>query len=103
MDDGLMRVFGGDRIKGLMGTFGIPEDQAIENKMISRQLEGAQSRIEGFHFDSRKQVLAYDNVLNQQRQIVYERRNRLLMGAIEEVNAVIAEVIALVPETEEAI
>ena len=103
MDDGLMRVFGGDKIKGLMGTFGIPEDQAIENKMISRQLEGAQSRIEGFHFDSRKQVLAYDNVLNQQRQIVYERRNRLLLGATQEVDAIIAEVIALVPETEEAI
>lgn len=103
MEDGLMRVFGGDRIKGLMGTFGIPDDQAIENKMISRQLEGAQSRIEGFHFDSRKQVLAYDNVLNQQRQIVYERRNRLLTGAKEEVDAVIAEVVALVPETKEAI
>lgn len=103
MEDALMRVFGGDRIKSLMGTFGIPDDQAIENKMISRQLEGAQSRIEGFHFDSRKQVLAYDNVLNQQRQIVYERRNRLLNGAKEEVDAVIAEVVALVPETKESI
>jgi preprotein translocase subunit SecA len=103
MEDQLMRVFGGDRIKGLMGSFGIPEDQPIENKMISRQLEGAQSRIEGFHFDSRKQVLAYDNVLNQQRQIVYERRNKLLTGSTEEVDEVLKEVTALVPEVEEAI
>lgn len=103
MEDQLMRVFGGDRIKSLMGTFGIPEDQAIENKMISGQLEGAQSRIEGFHFDSRKQVLAYDNVLNQQRQIVYERRNRLLTGAVEEVDEVLKEVVELVPEVADAI
>ncbi|OYW93052.1 MAG: preprotein translocase subunit SecA, partial [Alishewanella sp. 32-51-5] len=70
MEDQLMRVFGGDRIKSIMGTFGIPEDQPIENKMISRQLESAQARIEGFHFDARKQVLAYDNVQNQQRKVV---------------------------------
>lgn len=103
MEDQLMRVFGGDRIKGLMGSFGIPEDQPIENRMISKQLEGAQSRIEGFHFDSRKQVLAYDNVLNQQRQIVYDRRNKLLTGSVEEVDAVLGEVVALVPEVENAI
>lgn len=103
MEDQLMRVFGGDRIKGLMGSFGIPEDQPIENKMISRQLESAQSRIEGFHFDSRKQVLAYDNVLNQQRKIVYERRNKLLTGAKEEVSAVLEEVIQSVPEVTDAI
>lgn len=103
MEDQLMRVFGGDRIKSLMGGFGIPEDQPIENKLISKQLESAQSRIEGFHFDSRKQVLAYDNVLNQQRQSVYERRSKLLLGAKEEVEAVLSEVIALYPEAGEAI
>jgi preprotein translocase subunit SecA len=103
MEDNLMRVFGGDRIKSLMGTFGIPEDQPIENGMLSKQLEGAQSRIEGFHFDARKQVLAYDNVLNQQRQIVYERRNKLLRGAEEEVHAVLEEVIAIHPDVAEAI
>jgi preprotein translocase subunit SecA len=103
MEDALMRVFGGDRIKGLMGTFGIPEDQPIENKMISRQLEGAQSRIEGFHFDSRKQVLAYDNVLNQQRQVVYDRRNKLLTGSQAEVASVVAEVSALSVEMSAAI
>ncbi len=103
MEDQLMRVFGGDRIKSLMGTFGIPEDQPIENKLISRQLESAQSRIEGFHFDARKQVLAYDNVLNQQRQIVYERRNKLLRGSEKEVYAILDEVIEVVPEAKEMI
>lgn len=103
MEDQLMRVFAGDRIKGLMGTFGIPEDQPIETKMISKQLESAQSRIEGFHFDSRKQVLAYDNVLNQQRQIVYERRRKLLTGTTEEIEAILNEVQEAVPEVAEAI
>lgn len=103
MEDQLMRVFGGDRIKGLMGGFGIPEDQPIENKMISKQLESAQSRIEGFHFDSRKQVLAYDNVLNQQRQSVYDRRNKLLLGTKEEVDEILTEVVELIPETAESI
>jgi len=99
MEDQLMRVFGGERIKSLMGTFGIPEDQPIENKMISRQLETAQSRIEGFHFDARKQVLAYDNVLNQQRQTVYDRRNKLLRGSHKEVELILADVVAAVPQT----
>jgi preprotein translocase subunit SecA len=103
MEDQLMRVFGGDRIKSLMGTFGIPEDQPIENRMISKQLETAQSRIEGFHFDARKQVLAYDNVLSQQRQMVYERRNKLLKGLPEEVHAILREVIEAVPEAEAVI
>lgn len=101
MEDTLMRVFGGDRIKGLMGTFGIPEDQPIENRMLNRQLEAAQTRIEGFHFDARKQVLAYDDVINKQRQAVYERRNKLLTGSQAEVEAIVAEVIASAPEAAE--
>ena len=103
MEDALMRVFGGERIKGLMGTFRIPEDQPIENRMITRQLEGAQTRIEGFHFDARKQVLAYDDVLNKQRQVIYARRTALLTGLRPEVDAVLAEVVALVPKATEAI
>jgi len=78
MDDSLMRVFGGDRVKNLMGTFKIPADQPIEMGMISRTLESAQTKIEGFHFDSRKQVLAYDDVLNKQRQEMYTIRRGLL-------------------------
>ncbi len=98
MEDQLMRVFGGERIKSLMGSFGIPEDEPIQNGMISRQLESAQSRIEGFHFDARKQVLAYDNVQNQQRKAVYERRVKLLKGDKGEIAAVLGEITALAPE-----
>ncbi|MEY2665681.1 MAG: hypothetical protein RLZZ480_786 [Candidatus Parcubacteria bacterium] len=100
MDDSLMRVFGGERVKSLMGTFGIPEDEPIQMKMISNTLESAQTKIEGFHFDSRKQVLAYDDVLNLQRQSVYARRRKLLMKDEEEVAAVLAEVESLAPEVE---
>ncbi len=103
MEDSLMRVFGGERIKSLMGTFKIPEDQPIQNSMISRQLESAQTRIEGFHFDSRKQVLAYDDVLNQQRNILYKRRRKVLEGDHLEIDAVIEEVIKEVPHVVEDI
>ena len=98
MEDQLMRVFGGERMKSLMGTFKIPEDQPIENRMISKQLESAQSRIEGMHFDSRKQVLAYDNVQNAQRQIIYERRQALLHNDTEEIEKILQEVIAVAPD-----
>lgn len=91
MDDSLMRVFGGDRVKNMMGKFGIPEDQPIEMKMLNNTLENAQTRIEGFHFDSRKQILAYDDVLNQQRIIVYARRHKLLLGDFDEVSVIIDE------------
>ena len=99
MEDSLMRVFGGDRVKRLMGTFGIPEDQPIENRMISKQLESAQTRIEGFHFDARKQVLAYDDVLNKQRHTIYKRRRKLLTGERKDIDAAIDEVIKLDPST----
>ncbi|MCB9818896.1 preprotein translocase subunit SecA [Candidatus Nomurabacteria bacterium] len=101
MEDSLMRVFGGDRIKSLMGSFGIPEDQPIENRMLNKQLEAAQTRIEGFHFDARKQVLAYDDVINKQRQVIYARRSRLLLGDEAEVNQMLSEVTDLIPETAE--
>lgn len=81
LDDSLMRIFAGDTIKGMMGRFGIPEDEPIQNRMITRSLETAQQKIEGFHFDSRKQVLAYDDVLNLQRESWYARRRLLLRGA----------------------
>jgi len=103
MEDTLMRVFGGDRIKSLMGTFGIPEDEPIENSMLTKQLEGAQTRIEGFHFDARKQVLAYDDVLNKQRQSVYDRRQKLLTGSDEEVNEILSEITEKIPGTAETI
>lgn len=90
-DDNLMRVFGGERMKSLMSRLGLPEDQPINNSMITKMIEGAQTRIEGFHFDSRKQVLAYDDVLNQQRIEVYGRRHKLLVGDEEELNDLLTE------------
>ena len=100
MDDALMRVFASDTVKNMMGRFGIPEDQPIENSVITHSLESAQKKIEGFHFDSRKHVLAYDNVLNQQRMIIYARRIKLLLGTIAEVKELAGEVIAYIPEVE---
>jgi preprotein translocase subunit SecA len=78
LDDQLMRVFGGDGVKNMIGKLGIPEDQPIQNSFISRSLESAQEKIEGFNFDSRKNILSYDDVLSSQRLSVYKRRNRLL-------------------------
>ena len=80
MEDSLMRVFASSSIKSMMGRLGIPEDQPIENKMITKSLESAQTKIEGFHFDARRHILQYDNVLNHQRQIVYSRRRDVLLG-----------------------
>jgi len=98
MEDNLMRVFGGDRVRNLMGTFGIPEDQPIEMKMLAKTLESAQTRIEGFHFDARKQVLAYDDILNQQRMVVYKRRNNLLVNDEVEIDKVLTEVKEVSPD-----
>ena len=103
MEDSLMRVFGGERVKNLMGTFKIPEDQPIQMKMLTKQLESAQTKIEGFHFDSRKQILAYDDVLNQQRQVVYARRSKLLRGESGEVEALLEDIRTTVPNADEII
>ncbi|MFA5985917.1 MAG: preprotein translocase subunit SecA [Parcubacteria group bacterium] len=81
LDDELMRRFGGDKLKSIMEKLGLPEDQPIQNGMISKQIEGAQSKIEGFNFDIRKHVLDYDNVVNKQREIVYEKRRSTLESA----------------------
>lgn len=81
LDDQLMRVFGNhETIKNLMQRMTEADDTPIEHRLISRQIEGAQKRIEGFHFDSRKHVLAYDDVLNHQRVAIYDRRRRYLLG-----------------------
>ncbi len=80
LEDDLMRVFGSDRIKSMMGRFGIPEDQPIENRLVTKSLESAQSKIEGMNFDLRKHLLEYDDVLNKQRKSVYSRRRKALLG-----------------------
>ncbi len=99
LEDNLMRVFASDTIKNLMGRFGIPEDEPIENSMVTRALENAQTKIEGFNFDARKHVLEYDNVLDKQRRAIYARRNTILTGTPEDVAAVLAD---LAGENEEA-
>ena len=83
LEDPIMKIFGGDRIKNIVGTLGLKDDEAIQNKMISRQLEGAQEKVEGFHFDGRKAILDYDNVLSYQRDTVYKRRQKILFGDVD--------------------
>ena len=73
-----MRIFGGDRIKSLMGLLKIPEDMPIENKMISGAIEQAQSKIEGMNFDLRKHILEYDDVMNKHRDVIYKKRKEML-------------------------
>lgn len=84
MEDSLMRVFATDIVKKMMGRLGVPEDEAIHNPIISRSLETAQKKIEGFNFDSRKHILSYDDVLNKQRQSVYIKRRKILLGKTKE-------------------
>ncbi len=91
LEDNLMRVFAPDSIKGLMGRFGIPEDEAIQNSLVSRALESAQTKIEGFNFDARKHVLEFDNVMDKQRRAIYARRRTMLTGSNEEVAAALLE------------
>jgi preprotein translocase subunit SecA len=79
-EDDLMRVFGGERMQGIMGKLGVDEDTPIESKMVSRQIEGAQARVEGSNFDSRRHVVEYDDVMNKQREIIYGERRKILEG-----------------------
>jgi preprotein translocase subunit SecA len=78
LEDPLMRIFGGDKVKGMLGTLGVPEDEPVQNGFISRQLESAQEKVEGFHFDARKNILSYDDVLSTQRAVIYGRRKKIL-------------------------
>ncbi len=78
LEDELMRRFGGDKLISMMNTLGLPEDQPIQNGIISRTIENAQSKIEGFNFDIRKHVLEYDDVMNKQREVVYKKRKEIL-------------------------
>ena len=79
-EDDLMRIFGGDRIASLMERLGVEEDQAIENRAVSKTLENAQKKVEGYNFDTRKNVVQYDDVMNRHRKAVYTIRRRALMA-----------------------
>ncbi|NLY10221.1 MAG: preprotein translocase subunit SecA [Firmicutes bacterium] len=81
LEDDLMRLFGSDRIKGLMERLGWADDQPIEHPQISKAIENAQKKVEARHFEIRKQVLEFDNIMNQQREIIYAQRRNVLIGA----------------------
>jgi preprotein translocase subunit SecA len=78
LEDDLMRIFGGDKIKSVMEMLKIPEDEAIENRFISRAIEDAQSKIEGFNFDARSHLIEYDDVMNKHREVFYKKRKEIL-------------------------
>ncbi len=102
LEDDLMRIFGSDRIKKMMGRFGIPEDEPIQNGLVSKTLEGAQAKIEGFNFDTRKHLLEYDDVVSHQRRTIYDRRNKILLGGQEEIDNFIAKAVEVLPLSDEA-
>jgi len=78
LEDDIMRLFGGEQIARLMGILKIPEDQPIEHKLVSKAIEQAQIKVEGFNFDMRKRVVEYDDVMNKQREIIYGKRQKIL-------------------------
>ncbi|MBN2307131.1 preprotein translocase subunit SecA [Candidatus Peregrinibacteria bacterium] len=92
MDDDLMRLFGSDRIKGMMERLGIDDDTPIENSLITRSIESAQKRVEGHNFDIRKHLLEYDDVMNKHREIIYARRLKVLSA--EDISAEIKKMMA---------
>ena len=84
LDDDIMRIFGGEQVQRLMTALKIPEDQPIEAGMVSKAIEQAQVKVEGFHFDARKRLVEYDDIMNKQREIFYKRRNKILQESQEE-------------------
>jgi preprotein translocase subunit SecA len=80
LDDDLMRLFAGDKVKSLVSTLGLPEDEALQHNMLTKTIETAQGRVEGRNFNIRKHVLQYDNVMNKQREVIYSERRKVLMG-----------------------
>lgn len=93
LDDELMRVFGSDRIRGMMKRLGVPADQPITHRLVSNALESAQKKIEGFHFDARKSTLEYDTVLSHQREVTYTRRRAMVEGDIDHIKSVFSELV----------
>ncbi len=80
LEDDLLRIFGSDRIKGLMGRLGMDDGQPIEHRMVSNAIEKAQKRVEGHNFEIRKHLLEYDDVMNKQREVIYAQRRQILAG-----------------------
>lgn len=93
LEDPLLKIFASETIKKMMGRFNIPEDEPLQNGFVSKTLETAQTKVEGMNFDARKITLEYDDVLNHQRKIVYERRKKLLLGSNDDVRSKLDEII----------
>jgi preprotein translocase subunit SecA len=102
MEDDLMRIFGGEQIGGIMDRLNLPENQPIENSLINRAIEQAQVKVEGFHFDIRKRLVEFDDVANQQREIVYKLRRKILESkdVKEEVQSKVRDQISKIAEIE---
>lgn len=86
VEDDLMRIFGGDRVKRVMEVLHVPDDMPIEHKMLSSSMEQAQKRVEGHNFDIRKHLIEYDDVLNKHRMAIYGRRKKILLASMERTN-----------------
>ena len=102
LEDSLMRIFASDTLKSMMGRLGMAEDEAIEHRMISKALESAQQKIEGFNFDARKHVLEFDDVINHQRGSIYGKRRKLLLGSMEDVETILNEIVGITPSADDA-
>lgn len=102
MEDDLMRIFGGDRMKMLMERLGLPEDVPIENSMISKSIESAQKKVEGHNFDTRKHLVEYDDVMNSHRKYIYSKRRKVLESAANKSDEIKNEIISMVKEEVEA-
>jgi preprotein translocase subunit SecA len=87
-EDDLMRIFGGERMQGIMDRLRVDEDTPLESGLVSRSIEGAQSRVEGYNFDARRHVVEYDDVMNRQREIIYGERRKILEGTDTRANFV---------------
>jgi preprotein translocase subunit SecA len=101
LEDDLLRIFGAERISGIMDKIGLEEGQPIEHKMISKAIENAQKRVEGQNFDMRKHLLEFDDVMNRQRQVIYEQRKKVLRGETlwEDIDEMLDEVVEeLIPD-----
>ena len=94
LEDDLLRIFAPERIKNLMGRLGIPEDEPIEARLVSRSIEQAQGKIEGLHFDSRKHLLEYDDVLSKQRNAIYKMRREMLFADTDAIDQKTRELVA---------
>jgi len=96
LEDDLLRIFGSERIAGIMDRLGVEEDQPIEHSLVSKAIENAQGRVEGHNFEIRKQLIEYDDVMNQQREVVYSQRKEILQG--ERLQEIVQDIVEEVRE-----